>query len=228
MIQKFMKKKNIILFLSLITSTPLLAASPYIEGQINYTQVDNVDTVTYSGSGSGVTWTNAKLTNKYDSDTSLGFEVGAKELFNNNLRIGFSYGKSKIKLKSTTLSGSVTDGTTTLTGTSSFSREDVASVGVSFDNDVKSYSMNFYYDFNNSNGIVPFVGAGIGQVDIQNAKDKEMSKSIYIGGRYSINQNTYLGAKGTYTIVDGPQDKLGLSYDDITIKSVSLIIGYQF
>ena len=88
--------------------------------------------------------------------------------------------------------------------------------------------MNFYYDFNSNNGIVPFVGAGIGQVDIQNAKDKEMSKSIYIGGRYSINQNTYMGAKGTYTIIDGPQDKLGLSYDDITTKSLSLLIGYQF
>jgi len=38
----------------------------------------------------------------------------------------------------------------------------------------------------------------------------------------------YLGIKGAYTMIDGPSDKLGLTYDDITQKSLSLIVGYNF
>ena len=38
----------------------------------------------------------------------------------------------------------------------------------------------------------------------------------------------YLGIKGAYTMIDGPSDKLSISYDDITIKSLSLIVGYNF
>ena len=65
-------------------------------------------------------------------------------------------------------------------------------------------------------------------VDIENANDKELSKSLYLGGRQSINDNMYLGIKGSYSMIDGPTDKLNISYDDITIKSLSLIVGYNF
>ena len=224
-----MKKLVILLFtFSLLGLQTVNSEEFYIEGQVNYNQVDDVDTKTYSGTAGGLTFSNLKASNKYDSDIGLGFEVGAKNVSNSNLRIGLSYSESKIELEKTTLSGSVTDGTTTLTGPASFSREDVASVGLTFDNDVKSYSLNAYYDLETNGTFTPYVGVGLGQVDIQNANDKELSKSLYLGGRHSVNDQMYVGLKGAYTMIDGPTDKLGLSYDDITQKSLSLIVGYNF
>jgi len=224
-----MKKLVILLFtFSLLGLQTVNSEEFYIEGQVNYNQVDDVDTKTYSGTAGGLTFSNLKASNEYDSDIGLGFEVGAKNVSNSNLRIGLSYSETKIELEKTTLSGSVTDGTTTLTGPASFSREDVASVGLTFDNDVKSYSLNAYYDLETNGTFTPYVGVGLGQVDIENANDKELSKSLYLGGRHSIDDKMYVGVKGAYTMIDGPSDKLGLTYDDITIKSVSLIVGYNF
>ena len=224
-----MKKLVILLFtFSLLGLQTVNSEEFYIEGQVNYNQVDDVDTKTYSGTAGGLTFSNLKASNKYDSDIGLGFEVGAKNVSNSNLRIGLSYSESKIELEKTTLSGSVTDGTTTLTGPASFSREDVASVGLTFDNDVKSYSLNAYYDLETNGTFTPYVGVGLGQVDIQNANDKELSKSLYLGGRHSVNDQMYVGLKGAYTMIDGPTDKLGVSYKDITQKSLSLIVGYNF
>ena len=224
-----MKKLVILLFtFSLLGLQTVNSEEFYIEGQVNYNQVDDVDTKTYSGTAGGLTFSNLKASNEYDSDIGLGFEVGAKNVSNSNLRIGLSYSESKIELEKTTLSGSVTDGTTTLTGPASFSREDVASVGLTFDNDVKSYSLNAYYDLETNGTFTPYVGVGLGQVDIENANDKELSKSLYLGGRHSVNDQMYVGLKGAYTMIDGPTDKLGLSYKDITQKSLSLIVGYNF
>lgn len=224
-----MKKLVILLFtFSLLGLQTVNSEEFYIEGQVNYNQVDDVDTKTYSGTAGGLTFSNLKASNEYDSDIGLGFEVGAKNVSNSNLRIGLSYSETKIELEKTTLSGSVTDGTTTLTGPASFSREDVASVGLTFDNDVKSYSLNAYYDLETNGTFTPYVGVGLGQVDIQNANDKELSKSLYLGGRHSVNDQMYVGLKGAYTMIDGPTDKLGVSYKDITLKSLSLIVGYNF
>jgi opacity protein-like surface antigen len=225
-----MKKINIALIGLAMSASTALASTPvpYIEGQINYTQVDDVDTETYSGSAGGLTFSNLKATNEYDSDIGFGFEVGAKGLVNENIRLGFSYGESKIELKSTTGSGTVTDGTTTVNFAVRATRADLASVGLSFDNDIKSYSLNGYYDFSNTGGLIPFVGLGIGQVDIENAKDKELSTSLYLGARYFIDKNLYVGGKGTYTRANGPEDKLGIKYEDITQYGLTLSVGYQF
>ena len=223
-----MKKLVILLFtFSVLGFQSVKSEEFYIEGQVNYHQVDDVDTSSYSDTINSQVIV-GKLTNEYDSDIGLGFEVGAKNVSNSNLRIGLSYSESKIELEKTTLSGSVTDGTTTLTGPASFSREDVASVGLTFDNDVKSYSLNAYYDLETNGTFTPYVGVGLGQVDIQNANDKELSKSLYLGGRHSVNDQMYVGLKGAYTMIDGPTDKLGVSYKDITQKSLSLIVGYNF
>ena len=113
-------------------------------------------------------------------------------------------------------------------GSLSITPADWSTVGVSFDNDVKSYSLNAYYDFKTNRTFTPYVGVGLGQADIENANDKEVSQSLYLGGRHSVNDQMYVGLKGAYTMIDGPTDKLGLSYDDITHKSVSLIVGYNF
>ena len=219
-----MKKLLILLFtFSLLGLQTVNSEEFYIEGQVNYHQVDDVDTTSYSDTINGQVIV-GKLTNEYDSDIGLGFEVGAKNVSNSNLRIGLSYSETKIELKKTTASGTV-DG---VAGSLSITPADWSAVGVSFDNDVKSYSLNAYYDLETNGTFTPYVGVGLGQVDIENENDKELSKSLYLGGRHSIDDKMYVGIKGAYTMIDGPSDKIGLTYDDITIKSVSLIVGYNF
>jgi opacity protein-like surface antigen len=222
-----MKKLVILLFtFSLLSFQSVKSEEFYIEGHLNYNQVDDVDTTTITDTVAGVDIV-GKLTNEYDSDIGLGFEVGVTN-DGSNIRFGLSYSESKIELKKLTGSGTVTDGTTTVNFAVSATKADLASVGLSYDNDVKSYSLNAYYDFKTNRTFTPYVGVGLGQADIENANDKEVSKSLYLGGRHSVNDQMYVGLKGAYTMIDGPTDKLGLSYDDITHKSVSLIVGYNF
>ena len=219
-----MKKLVILLFtFSLLGLQTVKSEEFYIEGQVNYSQVDDVDTSSYSDTINSQVIV-GKLTNEYDSDIGLGFEVGAKNVSNSNLRIGLSYSETKIELTKLTVSGTV-DG---VAGSASYTPAQVSAVGVSFDNDVKSYSLNAYYDLETNGTFTPYVGVGLGQVDIENANDKELSKSLYLGGRHSVNDQMYVGLKGAYTMIDGPTDKLGLSYKDITQKSLSLIVGYNF
>ena len=223
--------KKLILILSIFSLLGLQSVNSeefYIEGQVNYNQVDDVDTKTFSGTVGGLTFSDLKASNEYDSDIGLGFEVGAKNVSNSNLRIGLSYNESKIEFKKTTGSGTVTDGTTTVDFAISATKAELASIGLSFDNDVKSYSLNAYYDLETNGTFTPYVGVGLGQVDIENANDKELSKSLYLGGRHSIDDKMYVGIKGAYTMIDGPSDKIGLTYDDITQKSLSVIVGYNF
>ena len=222
-----MKKLVILLFtFSLLSFQSVKSEEFYIEGHLNYNQVNDVDTTTITDTVAGVDIV-GKLTNEYDSDIGLGFEVGVTN-DGSNIRFGLSYSESKIELKKLTGSGTVTDGTTTVNFAVSATKADLASVGLSYDNDVKSYSLNAYYDFKTNRTFTPYVGVGLGQADIENANDKEVSKSLYLGGRHSVNDQMYVGLKGAYTMIDGPTDKLGLSYDDITHKSVSLIVGYNF
>ena len=220
-----MKKLVILLFtFSLLGLQTVNSEEFYIEGQVNYNQVDDVDTTSYSDTINGQVIV-GKLTNEYDSDIGLGFEVGAKNVSNSNLRIGLSYSETKIELTKLTVSGTV-DG---VAGSASYTPAQVsAAVGASFDNDIKSYSLNAYYDLETNGTFTPYVGVGLGQVDIENANDKELSKSLYLGGRHSVNDQMYVGLKGAYTMIDGPSDKLGLTYKDITQKSLSLIVGYNF
>ena len=222
-----MKKLVILLFtFSLLGLQSVKSEEFYIEGQVSYNQVDDLNNSGNTTVGDYVF--NYNATNKYESDTSYGFEIGAKNISESNLRVGFSYGKAKIKLKSLSGTGTITDGTNTLDFGVSATKADLDSVNLTFDNDVKSYSLNAYYDLETNGTFTPYVGVGLGQVDIENANDKELSKSLYLGGRHSIDDKMYVGVKGAYTMIDGPSDKIGLTYDDITIKSVSLIVGYNF
>jgi hypothetical protein len=43
-----------------------------------------------------------------------------------------------------------------------------------------------------------------------------------------MDKNIYVGGKGTYTMIDGPEDKNGMKYDDITLYAFTLSVGYQF
>ena len=110
----------------------------------------------------------------------------------------------------------------------SATRADLDSIGLTFDNDVTSYSLNAYYDLDTNSTFTTYVGVGLSEVDMEHAHDQELTISLYLGVRHSIDDKLYVGLKGAYTMIDGPSDQLGLSYDDITQKSVSLIVGYNF
>ena len=226
---KNMKKITTITLLLVTTSFNAYAqVKGYVEGQIKYTQVQDLDTKTYSGTAGGVTFTNLKGKLEYDSDIGYGIEVGIREFLNKNVRLGVSYVENKIELKKATGSGTATNGIETANFALSPTLKQIRDAGLNFDNDVKTYSLNAYYDFDNVNGLIPFIGAGLGQTDIQNAKDKELTKSLYLGAKYFVDKNMYVGAKGTYSMIDGPEDKLGIKYDDITLYAVTLSVGYQF
>jgi opacity protein-like surface antigen len=224
-----MKKITTIVLLLVTTSFNSYAqVKGYVEGQINYTQVQDLDTKNTTVTSGGVTITNLKGKLEYDSDIGYGIEVGVREFLNKNVRLGLSYQENKIELKKATGSGTSVFGGNTADFALSPTLKQIRDAGLNFDNDVKTYSLNAYYDFDNVNGLIPFVGAGLGQADIQNAKDKELSKSLYLGARYFVDKNMYVGGKGTYTMIDGPEDKLGIKYDDITSYAVTLSVGYQF
>ena len=181
-----------------------------------------------SGTVSVITYTNKRIDFEHDSDTTPGIEFGFYNFNNSNLRLGFSYTKPSIDLDTSTLSGTITDGTTTITGAVGITAADYATVGLDFDNDVKLYMVNGYYDFDSSNNFKPFIGAGFGLADIDNAEDKEFTYAGMLGGRYYINEQTYVGGKFTYASIEGPKDKLGLSYEDIEFYTSTLMIGLEF
>ena len=198
----------------------------YIEGQVNYTQVQDIDLKNFTGTiSNGRTFENLKGKLGYDSDIGYGVEVGVSEFLNKNFRLGLSYGANKIELKKATEVSGLSNGDPL---PSSATTKAVRDLGLNFDSNVKIYSLNAYYDFNNFNSFVPFVGVGLGQADILNAKDKELSKSLYLGARYLVDKNIYIGGKGTYSMIDGPEDKNGMKYDDISLYAVTLSVGYQF
>ena len=59
-------------------------------------------------------------------------------------------------------------------------------------------------------------------------QDKELSTSLYLDARYSIDDNVYVGGKVNYTMINGIEDKLGVKYDDITTYGLTMSIGYIF
>ena len=222
-----MKKITTIVLLLVTTSFNSYAqVKGYIEGQVNYTQVQDIDLKNFTGTiSNGRTFENLKGKLGYDSDIGYGVEFGVSEFLNKNFRLGLSYGVNKIELKKATGVSGLSIGDPL---PSSATPQDVRDLGLNFDSNVKIYSLNAYYDFNNINGFIPFIGAGLGQTDILNAKDKELSKSLYLGAKYFMDKNIYVGGKGTYTMIDGPEDKNGMKYDDITLYAFTLSVGYQF
>ena len=203
---------------------------PYIEGQLGYANLNDVDSKTISDSV-GNFRVSGKLKLNYDSDATYGFEIGAKDVGIENLRIGASYSRAEFDFKSAGLTATIsTDGGgTTISG--SASRSQLGSYASSLDAKLNLYMLNAYYDFKNSSLFTPFVGAGIGFADIKNTKDNELAFSLSAGGRYNINNNLYLGAKGSYVRVNGPTIQVdGGDYgtEDVDLWKAEALLGYQF
>ena len=231
-------KQYLTTFLAGIFSTNLVSAEikPYIEGQINFYNPDDVQSNNIGlgslTSGSTTLSASASIENEYDTDTVGGVEFGIK--LDKNSRVGFSYSKPDFELENITLSvgATLTDGTDTIGRGASrkFSRAQLATVAPAdtFDNEVKLYSFNYYYDFDSTTDIKPFLGLGIGLADIKNADDKELMYSFHGGARYFIADNTYVGAKASYSTIEGIKDGFGITYEDIDLYSGSLVLGIEF
>ena len=226
-----MKKLLIAAVVAAISSGALAAdLKPYIEGQLGWSNLDDVQSETLSTPLDGGS-ASASFKTKYDSTVSGGFELGIKNIGIENLRLGASYQTMKFDMEKVT-------GTATLTGTAETLlpnavytgdiTSNVRSVGINLDNRVNLYMANAYYDFKNSSPFTPFLGFGIGMADIKNAKDNEFAWSAHLGGKYNITPNVYLGLKGSYTGVKGITDKLGIQYDDFDAYSGHALLGYEF
>jgi len=204
------------------------AENLYIEGQLGAAWIKDVDSNTISGTASGITFTNVGLTIDYDTALAFGVEAGGSIPGADHFRVGISFKQLDAKLNSATLRGSVTDGTTTLTGPATFSRADLDTVGISADNKALLYSVNMYYDFKNDSAFTPYLGAGIGIADIKNAKDIELALNLSAGVNYDIMEQVYIGVRGDYNLISGPEDELGIKYDDIQALSILATIGFKF
>ena len=213
--------------LALLATNQVIAKEFYIEGSIGHYDIDDVDTTRASGTASGITFTNLGGALEYDADTTLGFEFGVK--FNDKVRIGFSYVDASLDFEGANISGSATDGTNTISGSARVTPADASALGLTFSNDAEIMMIKAYYDFNTfSNGLTPFVGFGIGQADIDNALDDETIMSLTAGARYSINEKAYVGAKVSFMEIDGPDDGLGIQYEDIELTSFEIVVGTSF
>lgn len=215
--------------LSIFTNS-ISAAEPayYFEAGIGKSMLSDVKTKSYSGTASGLTFTNLRGTIEYDDPTYLGLEFGAIKPGGIPLRIGFGYSQFKAKFKKGTGSGTVTDGVRTVDFSIPVTRADLASVGLDFDNRIKIYSVNAYYDIETQGSLKPFVGAGIGFADIQNAKDKELTYSLHLGLNYELNKTAYVGARLGWYRTSGPTDKLAIDYEDVTTTTAGVVLGFKF
>lgn len=224
------------LLIPLLFALPLHAYAEnniYVEGQLNYNNPKDVSTKKYSGPdgyGLGITFTDAELKNKYDSETDAGIEIGLANIADTNFRLGLSYTKTSFKLDKSTITGSVTNGVITYASPPALevTSSQWSELGLTFDNDVKLYMANAYYDFEIDENFKPFIGLGMGMADIENAKDKEFTYSGTVGARYFFNEKVYLGGKFAYSVINGPEDQFGIEYDDIDLYTTSLILGYEF
>jgi opacity protein-like surface antigen len=225
-----MKKLLIASLLALPIISVASDLKPYIEGQLGYANLNDVDSKTVSDSIGNVRLS-GKLNLKYDSDATYGFEIGAKNVGIENLRLGASYSRAEFDFKSTGLTGTIsTDaGSSTISG--SASRSQLGSYASTLDAKINLYMLNAYYDFKNSSAFTPFIGAGIGFADVKNTKDNEFAFSLNAGGKYHINDNLYLGAKGSYIRVNGPTIQVdGGDYglEDVDLWKAEALLGYQF
>jgi opacity protein-like surface antigen len=196
----------------------------YVEGSLGQASVSDVKTESYSGTTGGLVITNLQATVDYDSPTYLGFEIGVLKPISLPIRVGFGFTSFKLKLDSAKITGTV-DGTN-FSGTAT--RSEVLGAGLDFDNRVKIYSLNAYYDFETNSAFKPYIGVGLGMTDIENAKDNEFTSSVHLGLNYDIDKNVYLGAKYSRYFVSGPQDELGIKYKDVDAQSFGLTVGYRF
>lgn len=102
---------------------------------------------------------------------------------------------------------------------------DGESVGIK----TNSYMANFYYDFYNNSGFIPYAGFGLGATTAKVSTDESVSKTnfawqIGLGSYYKLNESLLadLGVRYNKTSFSGKLDM------DTDITTVSLGLRYNF
>jgi opacity protein-like surface antigen len=206
-----MKKVLLTAVLTALTTTAFAAdLKPYIEGSLGYARTDDARISFIDDDGS-----TANYRGNYDNDVNYGVEIGAKNVFDPNIRLGAQYIKYQFDQKSGT--NTFADGTTDADNELAKMKANV-------------YLLNAYYDFNNSTKLTPFVGLGLGAADVDGNKDKEFSWAAHLGGRYNFDDNLYLGLKGSYLRINGGDVNCDSTCNgaDGDIYSGNVSLGYQF
>lgn len=214
---------------SLFAFAPAMAegSRPYIEGQISLMQVDDVDGTTSVAVGGFNAVVNA--TAEYDSDIAFGAEIGVRKIADTGFGVGVSFTSFQADLEQVDLDAALSfNGVVIGTASGTFTADQLATAGFTLDNEVNTYSINTYYDFDGGKKFTPYVGFGIGLADIENANDKELMLSGIVGINYVLTENLYAGGRAAYHRISGPNDSLGFSFDDITVSSVGVVMGYNF
>ena len=203
----------------------------YFEGLTGSYNIDNVETARSNGAVGGTTFSNFGASLDYDDDSGIGFEIG--KYFSKNIRIGLSYINLQMDFEKGIISSDVTvqKGSDSIEGSISlsFSPSDAKSVGIEFSNHADLLILKAHYEFNPVGNIMPYLGFGIGEADIENALEKESIKTIVVGTNYRFSSsNGYAGIRFSRMEVDGPVDRLGISYQDIDLDAFELIFGTRF
>lgn len=190
---------------ALAVSATAQAATPYVEGQLGYANLGDVNA------------SKENVSLSYDSDVTFGAEFGFKDVIVPNLRIGTSITTVKFDFN-----GGQVDGTPV-------TRAEAVADGYNYDARVNLYMVNAYYDFKTSTDFTPFVGFGLGVADVKisNEDSTEFAYSFNAGAKYNIDKNLYVGAKAAYTRVSGPTIE-ATETQDINLYTVNLSVGYEF
>ena len=221
-----MINKALALVFTASPSSVAMSADMYIEGQYGMHDAD-VSTKTYSATVGSYTLSGYGADYEYDNADSLGFEIGAQ--VSPQVRLGFAYASMDLEFKSATITGSLTDGTTTVTSSAPVTRADVTALGLTLDNEVKLYQLKGYYELSDEGSAVkPYLSAGLGMADIENAKDRELMTSIGAGVNFDLTDDIYLGVGFAYSSIAGPTDELEVEYDDVTITTGQIVVGTRF
>ena len=145
---------------------------------------------------------------KQESDFNYGVEVGLKDVLLPSVRVGASITHSNPEPHF--YQSGVDQG---------------AIKGVS----LNIAMLNAYYDIKTSTPITPFVGVGLGAAKVSTGKDYEFTYALMAGAKYNINENLYIGAKGTFYRTNGVTTKSsGTEYSDYNMYTVNAVIGYEF
>jgi len=185
------------------------------------------ETEATSGVFNGVAVSNARFKLKYDDPTAYGFEIGGSDFAGTPLRAGLFFVTAKANLREASGSGTLTQGSRVWNLQETVTAAELRSVGLDFDNRVNLYGVTAYYDFNRDASVKPFVGVALGQADFENARDRKFAAGLHLGLNLDLSKNTYLGVRLSTYRVNGPTDKIGLRYEDLTLTNVGLQLGFR-
>ena len=119
----------------------------YIQGQTNTVMPGDVDSKTFSGTLDDVAISNLKASFDFDNSTTVGIEIGFKNIYDTNFRASLQYIAPEFEFNKLDVSATATiNGTNYNVGTT-YSRSDSTTDGLNLDIDAKMLFLNLYYDF---------------------------------------------------------------------------------